>query len=119
MNEWLSWWWWFSHEIMFDSFVTPWTIPHQAPRSMGFSRQEYWSGLPFASPGDLARDRTHISCIAGGFFTNRATWEVQTSCLLLTNAYTLLKSLQFYMLNTQEFVKNLVLRRWSGLRAGV
>ena len=34
-------------------FVTPWTIAHQAPPSMGFSRQEYWSGLPFPSPGDL------------------------------------------------------------------
>ena len=34
-------------------FVTPWTAAHQAPLSMGFSRQEYWSGLPFAPPGDL------------------------------------------------------------------
>ena len=34
-------------------FVTPWTIAHQAPVSMEFSRQEYWSGLPFPSPGDL------------------------------------------------------------------
>ena len=34
-------------------FATPWTIAYQAPLSMGFSRQEYWSGLPFPSPGDL------------------------------------------------------------------
>ena len=34
-------------------FATPWTVGHQAPLSMGFSRQEYWSGLPFPSPGDL------------------------------------------------------------------
>ena len=34
-------------------FVTPWTIAHQALLSMGFSRQEYWSGLPCLSPGDL------------------------------------------------------------------
>ena len=33
--------------------VTPWTVAYQAPLSMGFSRQEYWSGLPFPSPGDL------------------------------------------------------------------
>ena len=33
--------------------VTPWTVACQAPLSMGFSRQEYWSGLPFPSPGDL------------------------------------------------------------------
>ena len=34
-------------------FVTPWTIAHQAHSSMEFSRQEYWTGLPFPSPGDL------------------------------------------------------------------
>ena len=34
-------------------FATPWTVANQAPPSMGFSRQEYWSGLPFPSPGDL------------------------------------------------------------------
>ena len=33
--------------------MTPWTVAHQAPQSIGFSRQEYWSGLPFPSPGDL------------------------------------------------------------------
>ena len=35
-------------------FATPWTGAHQAPLSMGFSRQKYWSGLPFTSPGDLS-----------------------------------------------------------------
>ena len=34
-------------------FATPWSVAHQAPLSMGFSRQEYWSGLPFPSTGDL------------------------------------------------------------------
>ena len=34
-------------------FGTPWTVAYQAPQSMEFSRQEYWSGLPFPSPGDL------------------------------------------------------------------
>ena len=34
-------------------FATSWTVAHQAPLSMEFSRQEYWSGLPFPSPGDL------------------------------------------------------------------
>ena len=34
-------------------FATPWTVAHHAPLSMGFSRQEYWSGLPFPSPGNL------------------------------------------------------------------
>ena len=35
------------------TLVTPWTVARQAPGSMGFYRQEYWSGLPFPSPGDL------------------------------------------------------------------
>ena len=35
-------------------FVTPWTVAYQGPPSMGFSRQKYWSGLPFPSPGDLS-----------------------------------------------------------------
>ena len=38
-------------------FATPWTVAYQAPPSMGFSRQEYWSGLPFPSPGDLPDSR--------------------------------------------------------------
>ena len=48
-----------SHSVVSDSldtkgrFYRPWTIAHQAPLSMGLSRQEYWSGLPFPSPGDL------------------------------------------------------------------
>ena len=42
----------FSHKVVSDSFVTSWSVAHQA-LSMGFSRQEYWSGLPFPTPGDL------------------------------------------------------------------
>ena len=41
-----------SHSALSD-FVIPWTVTCQAPLSMGFSRQEYWSGFPFPSPGDL------------------------------------------------------------------
>ena len=37
-----------------NTFVTPWTVAHQTPLSMGFRRQEYWSGLPFPTPGDLS-----------------------------------------------------------------
>ena len=42
----------FSCSVVSDSFVTPWTVARQAPLSMGFPRQEFWSGLPFHSPGD-------------------------------------------------------------------
>ena len=53
--------------------------PTQAPLSMGFPRQEYWSGLPFPSPGRSSppRDRTHVSCIGGQILYHRATWEAQ------------------------------------------
>ena len=57
-----------------DSFVTPCTAARQAPLSMGFSRQEYWSGLPFPPPGDLPNPGIELTslmslALAGGFFT--------------------------------------------------
>ena len=60
----------FSHSVVSDSFVTPWTVAHQAPLSMGFSRQDL-SGLPFSSPGDLPNPRIeHVTpVLAGRFFT--------------------------------------------------
>ena len=42
-----------SHFSYIQLFATLWTVAHQAPQSKGFSRQEYWSGLPFPPPGDL------------------------------------------------------------------
>ena len=45
-------------------FATPWTEAHQAPPSMGFSRQEYWSGLAFPSPGDLPDPGIESRCPA-------------------------------------------------------
>ena len=52
-------------------FATPWTIAYQAPLSMGFARQEYWSGLPFPSPGDLPDPgiKPASPALACGFFT--------------------------------------------------
>ena len=54
-----------SHFSRVRLFVTPWTVALQAPLSIGLSRQEYWSGLPFPSPGDLPNPglQTHVSCI--------------------------------------------------------
>ena len=46
------------------TLVTPWTAACQAPLSMGFSRQEYWSGLPFPSPGDLPDTGIEPGCPA-------------------------------------------------------
>ena len=44
-------------KLLKSHFATPWTVTHQAPLSMKFSRQEYWSGLPFSSPADLPDPR--------------------------------------------------------------
>ena len=64
----------FSHWVTSDSFVTPWTIAHQAPLSMIFARQEYWSGLPFSSPGDLPNPGGK-PCIGRPAFYHWATGE--------------------------------------------
>ena len=61
-------------------FVTPWTVAHQASLSMRFSRQEYWSGLPFPSPGDLPAPGIELASLVspalpGGFFITKATWK--------------------------------------------
>ena len=57
--------------VMSDSLWPPWTVAHQAPRSMGFSRQKYWSGLPFPPPGNLPDPgiKPTSPTLAGGFFT--------------------------------------------------
>ena len=65
-------------------FVTPWTVAHQSPLSMEFSRQEYWSGLPFPAPGDLSNPGIETSSLASptwasGFFTTSTTWEALKS----------------------------------------
>ena len=67
----------FSH---IQLFVTPWTIAHQAPLSMGFSRQEYWSRLPSSPPGDLPNPGIKLEslsspALADRFFTTSTTWE--------------------------------------------
>ena len=60
--------------------ATPQTVAHQAPLFMGFSRQEYWSGLPCPPPGDLPDPGIEPAslmspALAGRFFTTIATWE--------------------------------------------
>ena len=64
-----------------DSFVSPWTVTSQTPVSVGVSRQECWSGLPFPPPGDLPDSGTEpvsllSSALAAGFFTSSTTWCV-------------------------------------------
>ena len=66
-----------------DPSATPWTAARQAPRSMGFPRQEYWSGLSLPTPGDLPDPGIEptsscISCIGRQIIYHRATREAQT-----------------------------------------
>ena len=75
-------------------FAAPWTVVYQTPLSMGFSRQEYWNGLPFPTPGDLPDSETEPESpgFAGRFLTTSTTWEaifpgvhanpLQYSCLV-------------------------------------
>ena len=90
----------------------PWTVAHQAPLSMGFSRQEYWSGLPFPSPGDLPDPgiKPESAALAGGFFTTEPG-KAQTSQTTLkkkkkTNK---LQNTPTYVITLQQFpVRNLI-----------
>ena len=61
--------------------ATPWTVACQAPLSMEFPRQEYWSGLPFPPPRDLPNPgiKPASLALAGGFFATSATWEAPVS----------------------------------------
>ena len=72
-----------SHSVVSDSFVIPWTVAHQAPLSIEFSRQEYWNGLPFHTSGDLAdpgiEPGSPVSpALAGGFFTTKPPGKPET-----------------------------------------
>ena len=64
-------------------FATPWTVTYQASLSMAFSMQEYWSGLPFPSLGDLPDPGIQLAtpALASGFFSTgkKITWE--TPCI--------------------------------------
>ena len=60
-----------SHLVVSNTFATPWTVARQALLSIGFPRQEYWSGLPFPPLGNLPNPGIEptSSALAGGFFT--------------------------------------------------
>ena len=88
----------FSHVQL---FATSWSVVCQAPLNMEFSRQEYWSGLPFPSPGDLPDPEIKVAsltspALAGEFFTIRATWEAQWALRgTLNSVLNLILSLNF------------------------
>ena len=69
-----------SHFSLACLFMTLWTVACQTPLSMGFSRQDYWSGLPFPPPGDLSNlgikpASLMFPVLAGRFFSASTTWK--------------------------------------------
>ena len=110
----------FSHVRLFS---TLWTITCQVPLSMGFSRQEYWSGLPYPSPGALPdsgiKSASLMSpALAGGFFATSATWKahidvhhnLKRNNLLLRNRLQKRKSSNFTMENHGRHSFNQVIK---------
>ena len=76
----------FSHGRL---FATPWTVARQAPLSIGFPRQESWSGLPCPSPGDLPHPGTEpaslTSVLASGFFATSTIWKPNQTKVIKSN----------------------------------
>ena len=105
--------------------MTLWTIVHRVPLSTGFSRKEYWSGLPCPPPGDLPNPgikATSLTCpaLAGGFFTSSTTWEAHS------NVYPYLKLYLFSVITNLAACKNTLSRHFvlklicpAGLVSGV
>ena len=88
------------------------TVALQAPRSMGFSRQEYWSGLPFPSPEDLTSPGIEPTsfmspALAGSFFTTSATWTTAQNSISIEKErnkyYDFSLSLPYNLLSTPPY----------------
>ena len=100
-----------SHFSHVQLFVTPWTVACQTPLSMGFSRQEYWSGLPFPAPGDLNDPGIKPASLksptfSGEFFATDVTWEAQ-KYIMLSNYFDL-ESMEELCLHDAKYVINVI-----------
>ena len=101
-----------SHFSRVCLFVTLWTITYQAPLFVGFSRQEYWSGLLCPPPGDPLdpeiKPRSPVSpALGGGFFTTSTTWEAQIPYICM------------FMYNICLSLSDLLLRRHNMVEPGL
>ena len=85
-------------------FATPETVARQAPLSMGFSRQEYWSGLPFTSPGDLSNPGIEPASLASPALAGRCFTTAQPGKYWLLNANYLFKYLQIHIWAQQNML---------------
>ena len=113
-----------SHFSHVQLFVAPWAVARQDSLSMGFSRQEYWSGLPCPPPGDLPDPRSKSAslmspALAGGFFTTSTTWEALDIIYPnVKHTYPLTQQFHFWKFNCtsvwRPVCKN-VWQRWGGI----
>ena len=106
-------------------FVMPWTVAHQAPLSMGFSRQEYWNGWPFPSLGDFPNPGINLAslrspALAGGFFTTRPLGKPKTRIIYSQIKswflfFVMLPSLGHFLLSSEYFtLRNLQCSIYAG-----
>ena len=95
-------------------FLTPWTVAYQVPLSMGFSRQEYWSGLPFPSPRDLPdpgmehKSLMSPALVAGGFFTTSpilSSVQLLSRVRLFVTPWTAARQASLSITNSQSLLK--------------
>ena len=84
--------------------MTPWTVALQASLSMGFSRQEYWNGLPFPSPGDLPTQESNPGLLHYRQILYRLSYQV----ISMTNLDSILKSRDITLLTKVDIVKAIV-----------
>ena len=103
-----------SHFSHVQPFATPWTVTHQAPLSMGFSRQEHWSGLPCPPPGDLPDPGIEPTSLmspllTGEFFTTSAprrhSLTLQTWCFFITDLCRLEKNQSRHSLELHQWAE--------------
>ena len=89
--------------VMSNSLEGPWIVVRQAPLSMGFPRQEHWSGLPCPPPGDCPDPGIELASLtqctsltlAGGFFTTPATWEARSQIYCKSSHFFLSKRMSW------------------------
>ena len=100
---------------MSDYFATPWTVAHQTSLSLGFSRQEYWSGLPSPTPGVIPGPGIELAspALTGGLFTIwgiREAWEI----VIISLPVFILKVPFLKQVDIREWIRRFVLHNtWS------
>ena len=109
--------------VMSDSFVTPWTVVHQAPLSRGLSRRESWSGLSFPPPGDLLNPGIEPAslatpALAGGFFTTDLPRKPPCfSLFILSSEVVVGQGASMYIFtHTGEEGTRILLGKWTNVR---